>query len=325
MVENKFSIGIPAYKGKFLKTCIESILNQTYSNWELIIIDDCSPDPIKQIVDGFIDSRIWYYKNELNIGAENVVFNWNKCLEKATGDFFVLMGDDDRMEANYLEEFIKLIKRYPNLDVYHCRSKIIDEIGEAIALTPSWPEYENVFDNIWHRITERRLQYISDFVYRVKPLKNDNGFFFLPLAWGSDDITAYRACGIKGIAHINKPIFNYRSNGLSITSKGSEILKMKAHLQYEQWLKHFLSNSPSTCDEQIVYKDLLSNHRKYLQKRKVNAITKSFNEKIFRRLLYWCKNRKEFGLTYKEIGYALLNNFKRKSATFFYVKSYTVK
>ncbi|MBN2773092.1 MAG: glycosyltransferase, partial [Prolixibacteraceae bacterium] len=51
-MEVKFSIGIPAFKGKYLKDSISSVLSQSFTSFELIIINDCSPDPVKEIVSG---------------------------------------------------------------------------------------------------------------------------------------------------------------------------------------------------------------------------------------------------------------------------------
>ncbi|MEJ0106415.1 MAG: glycosyltransferase [Bacteroidota bacterium] len=162
---------------------------------------------LEEIVQSFNDDRIIYFYNDQNTGAENVVDNWNKCLEKAKGDFFVLMGDDDQMESSYLEEFALLIEAYPELDIYHCRTRIIDENSQKIDLTSSWPEYESIYDNILHRFEYGRLQFISDFVYRTLALRKNGGFYKLPLAWGSDDISAFIAIGDKGIAHNNKTLF----------------------------------------------------------------------------------------------------------------------
>ncbi|MFP3467945.1 glycosyltransferase family 2 protein, partial [Leifsonia sp. SIMBA_070] len=81
----KYSIGIPAFKGRYLSECINSILSQTFTDFELIVVNDCSPDGIFEIVNGFNDPRISYYENEVNTGAENVIDNWNKCLNFAKG------------------------------------------------------------------------------------------------------------------------------------------------------------------------------------------------------------------------------------------------
>ena len=59
----KFSIAIPAFKSAFLKECIDSVLNQTYKNFELIIVNDHSPEDIRGIIEQFADIRIRYYEN----------------------------------------------------------------------------------------------------------------------------------------------------------------------------------------------------------------------------------------------------------------------
>ena len=64
----KFSVTIPAYKARFLKECIESILAQTYKDFELIIVNDASPEDLTSIVKSFNDPRIRYYINELWCG-----------------------------------------------------------------------------------------------------------------------------------------------------------------------------------------------------------------------------------------------------------------
>jgi glycosyltransferase involved in cell wall biosynthesis len=239
------------------------------------------------------------------------VDNWNKCLSFAKGDFIVMMGDDDLLEPDYLREFTDLIAARPDLDVYHCRSKVIDDNGKFLMLTPSWPEYENVLDNIFHRITERRSQYISDFVYRTDALKQNGGYYRLPLAWGADDITAFTACSEKGIAHTNKTLFNYRSNGLSITTTGNAIIKMEANMGYEQWLEDFLRcYQPRNTDEKILHDFLTRNQMRFMKKRKSYVMTASIKSKKTANLYMWLKNRSKFGITLPEVLYSFIISLK---------------
>ena len=90
-----FSILLPVYKAKYLRDCIDSIIAQTYTDWELIIINDASPDPIDSIVTTYHDARIHYYVNETNIGGKDLVRQWNTCLVKAKGEYCICIGDDD--------------------------------------------------------------------------------------------------------------------------------------------------------------------------------------------------------------------------------------
>ncbi len=105
----KFSITIPAYKKRYLAEAIESVIRQSYNDFELIIVDDCSPEDLYSIVQSFSDSRIKYFRNQTNCGAIDVVDNWNICLSYCTGDFVICMGDDDRLLPNCLEEYLELI------------------------------------------------------------------------------------------------------------------------------------------------------------------------------------------------------------------------
>ncbi|GHU67758.1 hypothetical protein FACS189413_03130 [Bacteroidia bacterium] len=255
-MRKRFTIAIPAFKARFLNECIDSILNQTYIDFELVIVNDASPENVEAIVQTYDDIRIRYYKNDVNIGAENVVDNWNKCLEYARCEYFVLMGDDDKLAPNYLEEFVKLIEQYPNLGVYHCRAKIIDENSEFVFLSESRPEYESVFSLIWYRMMGR-LQYISDFVYHTETLKNNGGYYKLPLAWASDDISAYITAYKAGIAHTNKPIFLYRHSGITISSTGNIDLKMTAIIEEEKWISDFLITNQPQCEEDEMLRSMI--------------------------------------------------------------------
>ncbi|MBD8490038.1 glycosyltransferase [Echinicola sp. CAU 1574] len=298
----KYSICIPAYKSKFLKECIESILDQTVKDFELIILNDCSPQPIEEVVTHFDDPRIQYHKNQSNVGALNLVDNWNKCLSLAKGEYIVIMGDDDLLEPDYLEEFSRMISQYPDLNVYHCRSQIIDDNGDTRLLTPALPPFENVYDSIWHRLEQLRSNYISDYLYKTESLKKQGGFFHLPLAWGSDDITAFIASAENGIAHSNKPVFKYRSHGLSISSTSSNgLMKLEADLGYAAWLKAFLLENPQEKKVQVVYRHLVENQDHYMTERKIFTMTKIMAGSKVPNVWIWLRHRKQYGLAAKDI------------------------
>ena len=159
-----FSILVPAYKAVFLRECIDSILAQTYNVFELIIVDDASPEDLKAIVDKYDDSRIKYYCNETNFGAINVVDNWNKCLEYASGDYVICMGDDDMLTPFCLSDYNELISKYPSLNVYHTRTILIDEQSNMRDIQEQRPEFETGYSLWWHRWDNRIKQYIGDLI-----------------------------------------------------------------------------------------------------------------------------------------------------------------
>jgi glycosyltransferase involved in cell wall biosynthesis len=228
----KFSITIPTYKSHYLKEAIGSVVGQTYADWELIIVDDCSPEDLRFIVEPFLsDSRIRYYRNEKNCGAVNVVDNWNICLGYCTGDYVICMGDDDRLLPCCLAEYQQLIQKHPGLNVYHTRTEIIDEEGVVTDLQEPRPEWESVLSLIWNRWDHRNKQYIGDFCYDTAYLKNAGGYYKLPLAWGSDDITATLAAKENGIANTQTFGFQYRDNASTITRSTQNIqVKIQARI-----------------------------------------------------------------------------------------------
>ncbi len=267
-----FTIAIPAYKKTYLYEAIESCICQTYNNLEIVIVDDASPDDLHLIVSSFSDSRIRYYRNRNNCGAINVVDNWNICLSYADGDYIICMGDDDRLMPNCLEEYVRLMEKYPNLGVYHAWAEIIDEYSNFSSLQQPRPEYECAFSVAWNRWNGRNKQFIGDFCYDVKLLRQDGGFYKLPMAWGSDDISAVRAAMHGGIANTQVLCFQYRVNSQTITKTGNNKIKIEAILQEKKWFENFIL----TQEQDTVFNEI---ERKYLICLK-NELHKYFFDKI---------------------------------------------
>jgi len=98
------SIVLPSYNGKdFLNKSIESCLNQTYKNIELIIINDCSTDSTEQIINSYTDSRIKYLKNEIN---QKLPKSLNIGFNIALGDYFTWTSDDNFYDVTAIEKMV---------------------------------------------------------------------------------------------------------------------------------------------------------------------------------------------------------------------------
>ena len=238
----KFSVTIPAYKSQFLQEAVMSVVDQEYADWELIVVDDCSPGNLEAIVKPFLsDDRVRYYRNNKNCGAVDLVDNWNRCLSYCTGDYVICMGDDDRLLPCCLEEYRKTIERHPGLHVYHAWTQIINENGEVVSLQEPRPEWESALSLIWNRWNSRNKQFIGDFCYSVNYLKTIGGYFKLPLAWGTDDITAVLAAEKAGIANTQVFCFQYRESSMTISSSTDNAqLKIKLTLAQYNWFSVYL-------------------------------------------------------------------------------------
>ena len=107
-VEGLVSIIMPSYNtALYIEETIQSVLNQTYSNWELIIVDDCSNDNTDEVLEKIKDPRIHYLKNEKNSGA---AVSRNKALREAKGQWIAFLDSDDLWMRNKLEKQIQFME-----------------------------------------------------------------------------------------------------------------------------------------------------------------------------------------------------------------------
>ena len=131
------SIIMPSWNtSRFIGKSIESVLNQTYSNWELIIVDDCSTDDTDSVVAAYSDDRIKYIKNERNSGA---AITRNRAIREANGEWIAFLDSDDLWEPEKLEKQINFMKDNGYVFSYHEYVKI-DEDDNPLNIYVSGPE-----------------------------------------------------------------------------------------------------------------------------------------------------------------------------------------
>lgn len=109
MTNDLVSIIMPSYNtGKYISESIHSVLNQTYKNWELIIIDDCSTDNTVSVVNSFMDKRIRFFQNKTNSGA---AVSRNVALTLSKGRWIAFLDSDDLWVPEKLEHQIKFMEQ----------------------------------------------------------------------------------------------------------------------------------------------------------------------------------------------------------------------
>ena len=130
------SIIMPSYNtAGFIAKSIESVLRQSYSDWELIIVDDCSTDDTDAVVATFTDERIRYFKNECNSGA---AVSRNRALREAKGKWIAFLDSDDLWMPEKLEEQVAFMERNGYRFSYTEYAEI-DEDGKPNGRTISGP------------------------------------------------------------------------------------------------------------------------------------------------------------------------------------------
>ena len=246
MMHTKFSFILPAWKGRYLREAIRSILGQSYRDFELIVVDDCSPEPLKEIVGEFQDTRVEYYRNEHNIGGKDLVAQWNHCLQYAHGDYVILATDDDLYEPRFLEEMARLIDLYPEVDLLRSRIMQITDDGTILGMDGYYKERETFAEFVYNTMHGMKSG-IPQYVFRRTALVEAGGFVSFPKAWAADDASAIRMAR-NGMAFSNRVFVNFRlSSGINITSDQSIMpIKTKAMLMYYEWLKGQLATIKAT-------------------------------------------------------------------------------
>ena len=125
MVDGLVSIIMPSWNtGRFIAESIQSVLNQTYQDWELLIVDDCSTDNTDEIVAGFNDKRIRYFKNEKNSGA---AITRNRAIREARGEWIAFLDSDDLWSPEKLAKQLNFMNEHGYVFSYHDFVKIDEE------------------------------------------------------------------------------------------------------------------------------------------------------------------------------------------------------
>ena len=234
----KISFVMPAYKNLYLHEAVESIVKQTYTQWELIVVDDCSPEPIRDTVVSFDDSRIKYIRNEQNIGGRNLVRQWNHSISYAQGDFIVLASDDDIYRPTFCEEVVRLSQKYPIVDLIHSSVEQIDENGFHLWDDSILPEFTSKYEYMNWWLTGRSFTCIGNFAFSRSALNSMGGFIDYPCAFGSDVATPILLSN-KGVANTSEMLFCFRQSSQHLSADSS---RFEEKLEAISLLSEFFQN-----------------------------------------------------------------------------------
>ena len=210
------SIAMPVYNVeiKWLEECIDSVINQTYDNWELCISDDASTDPkIKKCLEAYEKKepriKVVFRKENGHISLAT-----NSALEIATGEFIALLDNDDELPPHALFEVVKVLNERPELDVIYSDEDKIDAEGNR---------FDPHFKADWSPDTLMGNNYISHLsVYRSSIVKSLGGF--RKGYEGSQDydlvLRVTEQIPEDHIYHIDKVLYHWRTIPGSTASSG---------------------------------------------------------------------------------------------------------
>lgn len=219
MYNELVSICIPVYNGsKTIKGTLDTIINQTYSNIEIIVVDNCSTDNTFTIVKNITCDKIKLYQNERNLGMAG---NWNRCLEYVNGKYVHFVCADDLLKPDCIEEKIKIAEQDSEISMVFSASVIISENDEIIM---SRHEYKKncVLDGLKLAKKSYYLKNLygepSNVLFRADAIKKIGGFA-TNTCYATDWDMWLRISCLGKVGYVDKELMQYRISLSNETSK----------------------------------------------------------------------------------------------------------
>ena len=251
------SIILSSYNGeKYIKEQLNSIANQTYKNFEIIIVDDCSTDSTLEIIQDYVDKyeNIFLYKGVKNLGY---IKNFERGVKLAKGSYIAFSDQDDYWLPEKLEILINSIKSY---DVVYCDSELVNSKLEPLNRNMSTGHNFITSKNPLNFVVKNCVSGHA-MIFKRELLENNFDFpELIPHDWW---ITFLASCN-NGVLFVNKPLVKYRIHDSNvIAGEGhKKVSKKQKNIQRKFRLKSFLN---------IVQKD------KNFKSKILNQIFKSYN------------------------------------------------
>lgn len=221
------SIIIPTYNRKdYLCIAVESVIKQTYTDLEIIIVDNCSNDGTEEAIKKIKDDRIKYIRHPINI---QVIANWIYGMCLAKGEYFAILGDDDVYRESFIESRVKTFEKFPNITAAFSDHDECDEDGNIFISKRPKPYAEptelsgsSLLQTLFYK---KGIWQIGSGLYKVNPVRQ----------WWIDSIHSGKAfdtgVGVKiacnssaAILPTNSFIYRYHKNQDSKISSAKQIL-----------------------------------------------------------------------------------------------------
>jgi len=218
-IANDFSVILPVRNGgKYLPLCVKSILAQTYQGFELVILENQSTDGTSKWLQALEreDSRVKVMPSKTPLSMEE---NWKRILSVPKKKFMTVIGHDDLLEPNFLEEINTLVRDKPEVNLYQTHFRLIDSEGKLIRYCMPIPKYETAAEFLAARMAEIRDSFGTGYVMLSEQYDKVGGIpsfgsllyaddaLWLSLMGSSYKVTSPRAC------------FSYRLHSKSVSGK----------------------------------------------------------------------------------------------------------
>lgn len=205
------SVVLPVYNGaQFLRESIKSVINQTYQNWELLILDDCSTDDTPLIAKEFQaqDARICYYRNEKNLKLPG---NLNKGFSLSKGNYLTWTSDDNIFRPTAFEKMLTALQENPQVQLVYASFQLMDENGRYTQVTHAVPNGKDLI--LGSNVVGACFMYTRNVYETVGDYDTD---LFLVEDWDFWQRVFMKFDAVT----INEILYDYRQHSNSLTNTG---------------------------------------------------------------------------------------------------------
>ena len=226
------SVLMPVYKtAPYLSEAMDSMLHQTFKDYELIVLDDCSPDNAEEILDAYDDSRIVRYKGENNVGLSNVL---NVGIEMARGKYIARMDSDDISLPNRLQIQVDYLEAHSEIDLVSVGMQLFG-VKESVWIRERNPEKVKIEALFHSPVLHASSMWRKDSFER-------HGLRFRQEMVPAEDYDLWTRAMLKGLKLVNLPEVDVNASrpkhvlaeqGLQITSAKDPRLW---HFDYRWWI-----------------------------------------------------------------------------------------
>lgn len=239
----KISVIMPAYNCEnYIGKAIKCIINQTETNWELLIADDGSNDRTRTVINEYKDVRIKYFHNSENTGY---LRTWNKLIRESSGNYITFLDADDMCSFKRLELLSKALDEDPTIGVIGSNYQRINEQDEVVFTSDFSLEHNDIINKI-----PEHFDIVGSAVMLRKEIINTVGGYneFFNRIGGEDYYWLFLISEKYKIGNISSPLYSYRFNENSVMGN---LIKNPEKIFINEIIKHVIYQRKKTGTDDI--------------------------------------------------------------------------
>jgi glycosyltransferase involved in cell wall biosynthesis len=246
-----FTIILPVYNGgEYIKECLSSILNQTFPHFNVILLENCSTDGTYEWLQKLEDTRLQIQRSDKKLTIEQ---NWHRIISVQKNEFMTVIGHDDILSRDYLEQMQQLIARHPEASLYQSHYSYIDASGQTLRPCLPMDEVQYAHEFLACHLARTMDSMGTGYMMRSKdydecggiPARYPNLIFADYELWIRLTMKSYKATSSNNL-------FSYRLNeSVSKTTNG---------MQYQEAFKNYIEFIKSASENNQPIKQVITRY-----------------------------------------------------------------